>query len=55
LVTREKMQVHGAMRYSEETNAARYFVDARVLAIFEGAKEVLSIRVVGIALLQESP
>ena len=47
LVTREAMQVHGAMGYGEETNAARYFVDGRVLAIFEGAEEVLSLRVIG--------
>ncbi len=54
LVTREAMQVHGAIGYSEETNAARYFVDARVLSIFEGTEEVLSLRVIGRALLRES-
>jgi (2S)-methylsuccinyl-CoA dehydrogenase len=53
-VTREGMQIHGGMGYSEETNAARYFVDARVLAIFEGAEEVLSLRVVGRSLLQHT-
>jgi len=53
LVTREAMQIHGAMGYSEEADAARYFVDARVLTIFEGAEEVLSLRVVGRALLQK--
>lgn len=53
LVTREAMQLHGAMGYGEETNVSRYFVDARVLAIFEGAEEVLSQRVVGRALLRE--
>jgi (2S)-methylsuccinyl-CoA dehydrogenase len=55
LVTREAMQIHGAMGYSEETDAARYFVDARVLAIFEGAEEVLSLRVIGKALLEQGP
>jgi (2S)-methylsuccinyl-CoA dehydrogenase len=52
LVTRESMQVHGAMGYGEETNAARYFVDGRVLPIFEGAEEVLSLRVIGRSLLE---
>lgn len=53
-VTREAMQLHGAMGYAEETEVSRYFVDARVLAIFEGAEEVLSIRVVGRALIDGS-
>ena len=51
-VAREAMQLHGAMGYGEETDVSRYFVDARVLAIFEGAEEVLSQRVVGRALLE---
>lgn len=54
LITREAMQIHGAMGYSEETDAARYFVDARVLSIFEGAEEVLSLRVIGKAILRET-
>jgi len=53
-VTREALQLHGALGYSEETNVSRYFVDARVLNIFEGAEEVLSLRVIGRALLRES-
>lgn len=52
-VTREAMQVHGGIGYSEETDVARYFVDGRVLAIFEGAEEVLSLRVIGRALLEQ--
>lgn len=52
LVTREALQVHGATGYAEETVASRYFVDGRVLAIFEGAEEVLSLRVIGRALLE---
>jgi (2S)-methylsuccinyl-CoA dehydrogenase len=52
-VTREATQVHGAMGYGEETDVSRHFVDSRVLAIFEGAEEVLSQRVIGPALLQE--
>jgi (2S)-methylsuccinyl-CoA dehydrogenase len=52
LVAREAMQLHGGMGYAEETEVSRFFVDARVLAIFEGAEEVLSLRVIGRALLQ---
>jgi (2S)-methylsuccinyl-CoA dehydrogenase len=52
-VTREAMQIYGAIGYSEETDVARYFVDARVLTIFEGAEEVLSLRVVGKSLLEQ--
>jgi (2S)-methylsuccinyl-CoA dehydrogenase len=51
-VTREAMQLHGAMGYGEETDVSRYFVDARVFSIFEGAEEVLSLRVIGRSLLE---
>ena len=50
-VTREALQIHGGMGYAEETDVSRYFLDARVLSIFEGAEETLAIRVVGKALL----
>lgn len=50
-VTREAMQIHGGMGYGEETAVSRYFVDARVLSIFEGAEETLALKVVGRALL----
>ena len=53
-VTREAMQIHGGMGYAEETPASRYFVDARVLSIFEGAEETLALKVVGRALLAEA-
>lgn len=53
-VTREGMQIHGAMGYSEETDIGRYFMDARVLTIFEGSEEVLSLRVIGKSLLQQA-
>jgi (2S)-methylsuccinyl-CoA dehydrogenase len=52
VVTREATQLFGAMGYSEETDVSRYFVDSRVLAIFEGAEDVLSLRVIGPALLE---
>jgi len=45
-VTREAMQLHGGMGYSEEYAVSRYWVDARVLSIFEGAEEVLALYVV---------
>jgi (2S)-methylsuccinyl-CoA dehydrogenase len=53
-VTREAVQLHGGMGYAEETAVSRYFADARVLSIFEGAEETLAIRVVGKALVDES-
>jgi len=45
-VTREAMQIHGGMGYAEEFPVSRYFVDARVLSIFEGADEVLALKVI---------
>jgi (2S)-methylsuccinyl-CoA dehydrogenase len=54
MVTRDAAQLHGAMGYSEEVGVARYFVDARVLPVFEGAEEVLSLRVIGKALLDRA-
>ena len=50
-VTREALQLHGGMGYAEESAVSRYFADARVLSIFEGAEETLAIRVVGKALV----
>jgi (2S)-methylsuccinyl-CoA dehydrogenase len=54
LVTRDAVQLHGAMGYGEETPVSRYFVDARVLSIFEGAEEVLALRVIARSLLADS-
>lgn len=50
-VAREAQQLHGGMGYAEEFPISRHFVDARVLAIFEGAEEVLALRVIARALL----
>ena len=36
------MQIHGGMGYAEEFPVCRFFVDARVLSIFEGADETLA-------------
>ncbi|MCB1317414.1 MAG: acyl-CoA/acyl-ACP dehydrogenase, partial [Leptospiraceae bacterium] len=44
-VAREAMQIHGGMGYAEEYAVSRYFVDARVFSIFEGAEEVMALRV----------
>jgi (2S)-methylsuccinyl-CoA dehydrogenase len=45
-ITREAMQIHGGMGYAEESPVSRYFVDARVLSIFEGAEETLALKVI---------
>lgn len=45
-VTREAMQIHGGFGYAEEYPVSRYFLDARVLSIFEGADETLCIKVI---------
>ncbi|MDN3921485.1 acyl-CoA dehydrogenase family protein [Roseateles violae] len=51
-VTREALQIHGAMGYAEESAVSRYFVDARVLSIFEGAEETLALKVIARGLLE---
>jgi (2S)-methylsuccinyl-CoA dehydrogenase len=53
-VTREAMQIHGGMGYAEEYPVSRYFVDARVLSIFEGADETLCLKVIARRLLDQS-
>ena len=53
-VTREALQLHGGMGYAEETAVSRYFVDARVLSIFEGAEETLALKVVARTLLEDA-
>ena len=53
-VTREAMQIHGGMGYAEEFPVSRYFVDARVLSIFEGADEILALRVIAKRLVERA-
>jgi (2S)-methylsuccinyl-CoA dehydrogenase len=53
-VTREALQIHGGMGYAEEFPVSRYFVDARVLSIFEGADETLCLRVIARRLAEEA-
>lgn len=52
-ITREALQIHGGYGYAEEYAVSRYFVDARVFSIFEGAEEVLALRVIAPALLKQ--
>jgi len=53
-VTREALQIHGGMGYAEEYPVSRYFVDARVLSIFEGADETLALKVIARRLLADA-
>jgi (2S)-methylsuccinyl-CoA dehydrogenase len=53
-ITREALQIHGGMGFAEETAVSRYFVDARVLSIFEGAEETLALKVVARSLLENA-
>jgi (2S)-methylsuccinyl-CoA dehydrogenase len=53
-LTREAQQIHGGMGYAEEYAVSRYFVDARVLSIFEGADETLALRVIIRRLLEDA-
>jgi (2S)-methylsuccinyl-CoA dehydrogenase len=53
-VTREAMQIHGGMGYAEEFPVSRYFVDARVLSIFEGADETLALKVIARRLVSDT-
>jgi (2S)-methylsuccinyl-CoA dehydrogenase len=53
-VTREALQIHGGMGYAEEYSVSRYFVDARVLSIFEGADETLALKVVARRLIEQA-
>ncbi len=54
-VSREALQIHGGMGYAEEFPVSRYFVDARVLSIFEGADETLALKVIARRLMANGP
>ncbi len=54
MISRESLQLHGGMGYAEEMAVSRYFVDARVLSIFEGAEETLALKVVARTLLENA-
>jgi (2S)-methylsuccinyl-CoA dehydrogenase len=51
---REAMQIHGGMGYAEESAVSRYFIDSRVLSIFEGAEETLALKVIAKALVENA-
>jgi (2S)-methylsuccinyl-CoA dehydrogenase len=53
-ITRDALQLHGGMGYAEETAVSRYFVDARVLSIFEGAEETLALKVIARGLFERA-
>jgi (2S)-methylsuccinyl-CoA dehydrogenase len=53
-LTREALQIHGGMGYAEEVPVSRYFVDARVLSIFEGAEETLALKVITRSLVENA-
>jgi (2S)-methylsuccinyl-CoA dehydrogenase len=53
-LTREALQIHGGMGYAEETAVSRYFADARVLSIFEGAEETLALKVIARSLVENA-
>ncbi|MEX0836506.1 MAG: acyl-CoA dehydrogenase family protein, partial [Nitriliruptor sp.] len=53
-VTREALQIHGGYGYAEEYTVSRLFVDARVLSIFEGADEVLALKVIAKQILTDA-
>ncbi len=53
-VTREALQIHGGMGYAEEYDVSRYWLDARVLSIFEGADETLCLKVIARSLVAEA-
>jgi len=52
--TREALQIHGGMGYAEETPTSRYFADARVLSIFEGAEETIALKVITRSLVENA-
>ena len=53
-ITRDAMQMHGGMGYAEENDVSRYWLDARVLSIFEGTEETLALKVIGRSLIERA-
>lgn len=53
-ITRDAIQIFGGMGYAEESAVSRYFVDARVLSIFEGAEETLALKVIARSLMERA-
>jgi (2S)-methylsuccinyl-CoA dehydrogenase len=53
-LSREAMQIHGGMGYAEEMDVSRYWIDARVLSIFEGAEETLALKVIARSLIENA-
>ncbi|MBV1880332.1 MAG: acyl-CoA/acyl-ACP dehydrogenase [Pseudomonadales bacterium] len=53
-ICREAMQIHGGMGYAEESAVSRYFIDSRVLSIFEGAEETLALKVIARTLVEDA-
>ena len=54
MISREALQIHGGMGYAEEMPVSRYWIDARVLSIFEGAEETLALKVIARGLLDDA-
>jgi len=51
---REAMQIHGGMGYAEEMDVSRFWIDSRVLSIFEGAEETLALKVIARSLIESA-
>jgi len=51
---REAMQIHGGMGYAEEMDVSRFWIDSRVLSIFEGAEETLALKVIARSLIENA-
>lgn len=52
-VTSLGVQVHGGMGYIEETGAAQYLRDARIMAIYEGTNGIQALDLIGRKLLRD--
>ncbi len=52
-ITSLGVQVHGGMGYIEETGAAQYYRDARILAIYEGTNGIQALDLIGRKLVRD--